>query len=194
MFDQIPLNARERVLTVAEMLFRQHGYNVVTMRDIAEEVGIRQASLHYHFPSKEQLFITVIEQVFERHRNGLHRALNEAGSDLRTQLYAASSWFISQPPIHFLSLMHTDMPVLSKEQNQRLSLIAQQSIFEPISQAFIMAQEQGQIRYVKPNILAGFFLSIMDGINYASTLPETSSKDVMASQMVSVLLDGLQPQ
>lgn len=194
MFDQVPLNARERVLTVAEMLFRQRGYNVVTMRDIAEEVGIRQASLYYHFPSKEQLFITVIEQVFERHRHGLHQALHEAGSDLRTQLSAASSWFISQPPIHFLSLMHTDMPVLSEEQNQRLSLIAQQSIFEPIRQLFIMAQAQGQIRDVKPNILAGFFLSIMDGINYASTLPDASSKDFMASQMVSILLDGLQPQ
>ncbi|HEY9710744.1 MAG TPA: helix-turn-helix domain-containing protein, partial [Oculatellaceae cyanobacterium] len=81
MFDQAPLNARERVITAAEILFRQRGYNVVTMRDIAEEVGIRQASLYYHFPSKEQLFITVIEQVFERHRNGLQQALTGAGSD-----------------------------------------------------------------------------------------------------------------
>ncbi len=194
MFDQVPLNARERVLSVAEMLFRQRGYNVVTMRDIAEEVGIRQPSLYYHFPSKERLFITVIEQVFERHRNGLHLALNEAGSDLRMQLSAASSWFISQPPIHFLSVMHTDMPVLSEQETQRLSLIAEYSIFEPIRQAFMIAQEQGQIRYVKPNLLAGFFLSIIEGINYASTLPEASPKDVMASEMVSVLLDGLQPQ
>lgn len=194
MFDQVPLNARERVLVAAETLFRQRGYNVVTMQDIAEEVGIRQASLYYHFPSKEQLFITVIEQVFERHRNGLQQALAGAGSDLRSQLHAASSWFISQPPIHFLSLMRTDMPALSEEQTQRLSLIAEQSIFEPIRQAFIAAQEEGQIRDVKPNILAGFFLSVMDGISYASTLPETSPRDVMASELVSVLLDGLRPQ
>lgn len=193
MFDQVPLNARERVLSMAEMLFRQRGYNVVTMRDIAEEVGIRQASLYYHFPSKEQLFITVIEQVFERHRQGLHQALDTAGTDLRIQLHAASGWFMSQPPIHFLSLMHTDMPTLSEAEIQRLSLIAEHSIFEPIRQVFIVAQSQGQIRYVKPNLLAGFFLSIIDGINYASALPEASSKDVMASEMVSVLLDGLQP-
>lgn len=194
MFDQVPLNARERVLNVAEILFRQRGYNVVTMRDIAEEVGIRQASLYYHFSSKEQLFITVIEQVFERHRQGLHQALDTAGVDLRTQLNAASSWFISQPPIHLFSVMHNDMPTLSEAEIKRLSLIAQQSIFDPIQQAFTVAQEQGQIRYVKPNLLAGFFLSIIDGIHYASTLPEASTMDVMASEMVSVLLDGLQPQ
>lgn len=194
MFDQAPLNARERVITAAEILFRQRGYNVVTMRDIAEEVGIRQASLYYHFPSKEQLFITVIEQVFERHRNGLQQALTGAGSDLRAQLLAVSRWFISQPPLNFLSLMHTDMPALSEEQTQQLSLIAYQSIFAPIRQAFIAAQEQGQIREVKPNILAGLFLSAMDGMNYASTLPDTSPKDVLASEVVSVLLDGLRPR
>lgn len=194
MFDQVPLNARERVLTAAETLFCRRGYNVVTMRDIAEEVGIRQASLYYHFPTKEQLFITVTEQVFERHRNGLQQAIAGAGSDLRAQLYAASRWFISQPPINFLSLMHNDMPALSEEQTQRLSLIAHQCIFDPIRQAFIAAQEQGQIREVKPNFLAGFFLSLIDGLNYASTLPETLPKDVMASEIVSVLLDGLQPR
>jgi len=193
-FDQVPLNARERVLIAAEALFRQRGYNVVTMRDIAEEVGIRQASLYYHFPSKEQLFITVIEQVFERHRNGLQQVLAEAGSDLRSQLHAASHWFISQPPIHFLSLMRTDMPALSEEQTQRLSLVASQCILDPIKQLFVAAQEQSQIRDVTPENLTGFFLSVMDGIHYASTLPGTSPKDVMASELVSVLLDGLRPR
>jgi AcrR family transcriptional regulator len=193
-FDQVPLNARERVLIAAETLFRQRGYNVVTMRDIAEEVGIRQASLYYHFPSKEQLFITVIEQVFERHRNGLQQVLAEAGSDLREQLHAASHWFISQPPIHFLSLMRTDMPALSEEQTQRLSLVASQCILDPIKQVFVAAQEQSQIRDVTPDNLTGFFLSVMDGIHYASTLPGTSPKDVMACELVSVLLDGLRPR
>lgn len=82
--------------------------------------------------------------------------------------------------------------MLSEEQSQRLSLIAQQSIFEPIRQAFIMAQKQAQIRYIKPNILA-VFLSNHGCINYASTLPEASSKDVMASQIISILLDWLPP-
>lgn len=194
MFDQVPLNARERVLIAAETLFRQRGYNVVTMRDIAEEVGIRQASLYYHFPTKEQLFITVIEQVFERHRNGLQQVLAEAGSDLREQLHAASHWFISQPPIHFLSLMRTDMPALSEEQTQRLSLVASQCILDPIKQVFVAAQEQSQIRDVTPDNLTGFFLSVMDGIHYTSTLPGTSPKDVMACELVSVLLDGLRPR
>lgn len=192
MLDQVSLDARERILAAAETLFRQRGYSNITMRDIAEAVGIRQPSLYYHFSSKEQLFVTVTEQVFERHRQGLQQALCEAGSDLRAQLHAASHWFISQPPLHFLSLMHTDMPALSEEHIQRLSLIAFQSVFDPLRQAFVAAQERGQIRDVKPNTLAGLFLSAMDGMNYANTLPETSSKEVMVSDVISVMLDGLQ--
>ena len=42
--------ARERVLLVAERLFRERGYQAVTLRDIAQEVGIRHTSLYHHFP------------------------------------------------------------------------------------------------------------------------------------------------
>lgn len=192
--DSSRLDARERVLSSAETLFRQRGYNAVKMQNIAEAVGIRQASLYYHFPSKEQLFVAVTEKAFVRHQQGLQQAIDSAGSDLRAQLHAATRWFLSQPPINFLSMMHTEMPALSEESRQRLSLIAHQSIFDPLRQAFIGARERSQIRDVKPEILAGFVLSIIDGINYSSTLPETSPRQVMADVMVSVLLDGLQPQ
>ena len=37
--------ARERVLSVADRLFTERGYQAVTLRDIAQEVGIRHASL-----------------------------------------------------------------------------------------------------------------------------------------------------
>jgi hypothetical protein len=90
--------------------------------------------------------------------------------------------------------MRTDMPALSEEQTQRLSLVASQCILDPIKQLFVAAQEQSQIRDVTPDNLTGFFLSVMDGIHYASTLPGTSPKEVMASELVSVLLDGLRPR
>lgn len=79
-------DGRDRILDVAEALFQERGYTAVTMRDIAEAVGMRQASLYYHFPSKEELFVSVRERMFERHRVGLHKALERAGEELRSQL------------------------------------------------------------------------------------------------------------
>jgi AcrR family transcriptional regulator len=185
--------ARHRVLDQAEQLFRVRGYNTVTMRDIAHEVGIRQASLYYHFPSKEQLFVEVTERMFERHRIGLQQVIDQNGSNLRSHLQAVGIWFLSQPPIHFLSMVHTDIPLLGEENIHRLSACSHQSIFEPIHQIFAQAKAQGEIRDARPELLAGFFLSVMESVPFATSWPGAVSGEVIVNEMISVLLDGLKP-
>lgn len=190
---QVSSSGRDRILDEAEQLFRTRGYNTVTMRDIANAVGIRQASLYYHFPSKEQLFVAVNERVFERHRLGLQQAIAQNEDDLRSQLHAIGTWFLSQPSIHFLSMVHTDMPLLDEENTARLSASSYKSIFEPICQIFAQARQRGAIRDVRPELLAGFFLSVIESLPIATTLPDAASEQVIVNEMISVLLDGLKP-
>lgn len=49
----------------ATVLFAAKGYSAVSMRDIAEEVGIQAASLYNHFPSKEELWREVLTHAKE---------------------------------------------------------------------------------------------------------------------------------
>jgi AcrR family transcriptional regulator len=191
---EVSHDGRSRILNEAERLFRARGYNTVTMRDIAREVGIRQASLYYHFPSKEQLFVAVTERMFERHRTGLQQAIHDAGGDLRSQLHAAGGWFLSQPPIHFLSMFHNDMPSLGEDNIKRLAICSEQCVFEPLRQTFIEAQQRGEIRHTRPESLAGFFLSVMESIPFVITGSDAVSGKVVVDEMISVLLDGLKPQ
>ncbi|OUL33425.1 TetR family transcriptional regulator [Nostoc sp. T09] len=191
---QASSSGRDRILDEAEQLFRKRGYNTVAMRDIANAVGIRQASLYYHFPSKEQLFVAVNERMFERHRWGLQQAIHQNEDDLRSQLHAVGAWFLSQPPIHFLSMVHTDMPLLDEENTARLSACSSQFIFEPICQIFAQAQQRGEIREVRPQLLAGFFLSVIESLPLATTLPDAAPREVIVNEMISVLWDGLKPQ
>ena len=58
-------DTRERVLTVAQVLFAEHGYRGTSLRDIARRIGIKAPSLLHHFPSKEQLYIAVLDRIFE---------------------------------------------------------------------------------------------------------------------------------
>ena len=188
---QASSSGRDRVLNEAGRLFGTRGYNAVSMRDIALEVGIRQASLYHHFPSKEQLFVAVTERMFERHRIGLQQAIQDAGGELRSQLHAAAGWFLCEPPIHFLSMLHTDMPLLGEDNLKRLLAIFQQSIFEPLRQVFIQAQERGEIRDARPEMLTGFFLSVIDSIPYFTTDPGDAPREVIVNEMISMMLDGL---
>lgn len=52
----------ERILDAAEYLFSKHGWNGVTLRDIASKVGVHTSLMHYYFVDKRRLF----EAVFAR--------------------------------------------------------------------------------------------------------------------------------
>ncbi|MFT3760655.1 TetR/AcrR family transcriptional regulator [Thauera sp.] len=54
-------DTREALLQAAESLLRSKGYAAFSYADLAQEVGIRKASIHYHFPAKEDLGVAVVE-------------------------------------------------------------------------------------------------------------------------------------
>ncbi|WP_257998927.1 TetR/AcrR family transcriptional regulator [Fischerella thermalis] len=45
-------DTRTQILDTAQDLIQRVGVNAMSYQDISEAVGIRKASIHYHFPSK----------------------------------------------------------------------------------------------------------------------------------------------
>jgi TetR/AcrR family transcriptional regulator len=60
-----PTDTRDRVLQVAQALFAERGYTGTSLRDIAKRIGIKAPSLLHHFPSKQQLYLAVLDKMFE---------------------------------------------------------------------------------------------------------------------------------
>jgi len=52
----------DKILDSAERDVRSKGFHAVSFRDIAAELGIKSASVHYHFPKKEDLGLALIER------------------------------------------------------------------------------------------------------------------------------------
>jgi TetR/AcrR family transcriptional repressor of nem operon len=52
----------EKILDLAETLIQTRGYSAFSYQDISSSLGIRKASIHYHFPSKTDLGIAVIDR------------------------------------------------------------------------------------------------------------------------------------
>ena len=61
----------ERILDIAERLVQTRGFTNFSYADIAAELGITKASLHYHFPSKAELGQAVIARYGERFAEAL---------------------------------------------------------------------------------------------------------------------------
>jgi TetR/AcrR family transcriptional repressor of nem operon len=59
------INAREAILLAARNIAQSQGYNGLNFRDLANEVGIKPASIYYHFPSKADLGVAVARRYWE---------------------------------------------------------------------------------------------------------------------------------
>jgi TetR/AcrR family transcriptional repressor of nem operon len=56
----------EQILDLAERLIQTRGYSAFSYQDIADSLGIRKASIHYHFASKTDLGIAVVDRYLAR--------------------------------------------------------------------------------------------------------------------------------
>lgn len=70
---------REKVLDAAERLFAEHGFEGVSIRDIAREAGVSLSVVGFHGGSKDDLFLTI----FQRRAETLNHARREALAELR---------------------------------------------------------------------------------------------------------------
>jgi len=58
-------SSSDRILAVATKMAQAHGYGGLNVRSLAQEVGIKAASLYHHFPSKADLAAAVAKRYWE---------------------------------------------------------------------------------------------------------------------------------
>lgn len=71
------VGTRDSLLQTAESLMRTKGYAAFSYADLSETVGIRKASIHHHFPTKEDLGIAIVESSIARTRSDFERIERE---------------------------------------------------------------------------------------------------------------------
>ena len=57
---------RTELLDLAQIMIQERGYNAFSFKDLATSVGIKTASVHYHFPSKGALGLQVMQRYLEQ--------------------------------------------------------------------------------------------------------------------------------
>lgn len=76
-----------RILDVAERLVQLRGFNGFSYADVAAELNVSKASLHYHFAGKAELGLALIERYASRFTRALE-AIEEGEADARAKLDA----------------------------------------------------------------------------------------------------------
>ena len=70
----------ENLLDKAEDMIRHKGFHAVSFRDLADELGIKSSSVHYHFPQKQDLGVALVNRYSERVLASLDEASRTARS------------------------------------------------------------------------------------------------------------------
>src|SRR5205823_8095821 len=71
-------DTRTKILEAAFQILARQGYENTSIKDIAEEAGVAQGLVHYHFKSKQQLVVSVLGEVCRVMK--LHSVDGEAGA------------------------------------------------------------------------------------------------------------------
>jgi AcrR family transcriptional regulator len=119
---------RERILGEALALFRKHGFDKTTMRDVAAAAGMSLGAAYYYFASKEAIVLAYYASVFEERRRRVEKALAET-QELRERLRA---------------LYHLHIDVVRRDRKLLGALV--RSVAEPESDVSVFSKGTKSVR------------------------------------------------
>ncbi|WP_072395202.1 TetR/AcrR family transcriptional regulator [Hyphomicrobium sp. CS1GBMeth3] len=118
------VDMKSALLAEAETLVRTVGYTAFSYADLSERVGIRKASIHHHFPTKEALGNALIDAYLVRFTVELER-LSDRRLDTRGKLAAYGEFFAGglrdglMPLCGALAAGSADLPVSMQKRVER---------------------------------------------------------------------------
>ena len=73
-------NTREQIMDRAAELLMSRGYNGFSYRDISSHLGVKNAAIHYHFPSKADLALALVKDYRALLRSGTSEFMRNGGA------------------------------------------------------------------------------------------------------------------
>lgn len=114
-----PNNTAQEILTCARSLIVTGGYNGFSYADISKVVGVRNATIHHHFPSKANLVRELLVNYRQEAQSGLaelERHVPDPLEQLRAYLNYWETCFADQnAPFCVCALLATELPILPAE-------------------------------------------------------------------------------
>lgn len=138
------VDTRQLILDKSEVLVRTRGYTAFSYADLAADLGVTKASVHYHFATKETLVLAIFTRCIARGRDALAQMMRDH-TDARDRLRAYANSFL-------FSVESGMMPVCGTLANERMVL--PESTY-PLIQDFFQMQIDWLTGVITDGIAAG---------------------------------------
>ncbi|SFD20605.1 TetR/AcrR family transcriptional regulator [Flavobacterium phragmitis] len=72
------MTTKEVIVNKADQYIRDKGYNAFSFKDLSNDIGIKTASIHYHFPTKSDLGVATVKEHIDRMEALKQKVANES--------------------------------------------------------------------------------------------------------------------
>jgi len=159
----------EKINNSAFKLFGENGYNYVTMKMVAQNVGISVGTLYNYYPNKQDLFLNAFKKSFD-------------------QIYFALTNIIekSENPYHFISVLYNEVVRLKGFSRELLRNRIKHEMIDDLKKHLMMlmrsliykAEEKGELHIPdrdKDRVIRLLILTIYD---FAQEFPEDKEGNI----------------
>ena len=182
---------RERIQTEAARLFVASGYHGVSMREVAEAVGVTKPALYHHYADKEALFLAMLDGALAT----LARLVEHAGQQqgIRAQLDTLIRDLLDTAPEQRVGLqLASELRHVSPERRAAFETEYRRVWMGGLTGLMTQAVERGELRSdLPPSAHTRTFLALTFPLVNGPAMPDARST---AQALLSIYLDGATPR
>jgi AcrR family transcriptional regulator len=151
------------ILSAAESLFLEKNYADVTVTEIAEKAEVTKGALYHHFPSKEDVYLTMLHGDLEEKRALLHEAVEIEGN-CRTRLRRLTEIFLELPreKRDLIKLVRRDINIFKNPIRERLIRAYQSTLPDQIEVILSDGIQNGELAPAKPRVLSWLYVGMVE--------------------------------
>lgn len=183
-------NMLARILAEASRLFVARGYRGISMREIAEAVGISKAGLYYHFQDKEELFLAILTANLDTVAQIVRAACRQnAGTRERLTQMLRALLALPAEQRALIRLANQEMVHMSARARASVEAIYHAQFLGQLEELLRTGIARGELQSVNVQ-LATWLLLGMAYPFFSPTYPDVATTEVV-DLIVRVFFDGL---
>ncbi|MEM7719693.1 MAG: TetR/AcrR family transcriptional regulator [Pseudomonadota bacterium] len=184
-------NTKEELRAHARRLFAKHGYEGVSMRDIAGSVGIRQSAIYNHFPSKQHLLVDLMLNHMKRLLDAMQGAVPASGTPVERLIAFVRfhvTYHIDQPDDVFLAYME----LRSLDTEGRAAIVPLRDTYEQTLRTILEdGAASGVFTVSENNVVARGLLAMLTGVTVWFRDSGSLDRDTVAAAYIETVLQAV---
>jgi AcrR family transcriptional regulator len=187
-------DSRAAILEAAKLLFMREGFRGISMRQIAEAVGVTKAALYYHFQDKEELFVAIVEQYLVA-MSHLIDEVADSNQGTRAQISELVRRILAQPPEQrsIIRLASQELSNVSPENRARFLEMYHGRFINRITGLLAAGMASGELRQMNAGVATWALLGMMYPYFHPSPPSQALPIKALVDELLAIYFDGIAP-